>query len=140
MTQATQQAFDEAAKCEHCKTLFGPNVPKCRDHDHVTGEYRAALCTGCNAKARTPNKLKVFTHNGTGYDHHFYILGLARLTNCVKEDFRSFTSAPAEWMAESERMPYFQSWKIDTIAESSEKIRCIQFGKADIQISFMDSL
>ena len=70
----------------------------------------------------------------------FYILGLARLQNCVKEDFRSFTGAPAEWMLESERMPYFQSWKIDTIAESSEKIRCIQFGKADIQISFMDSL
>ena len=98
------------------------------------------LCTGCNAKARTPKKLKVLTHNGTGYDHHFYILGLARLQNCVKEDFRSFTSAPAEWMLESERMPYFQSWKIDTIAESSEKIRCIQFGKNDVQISFMDSL
>jgi hypothetical protein len=58
----------------------------------------------------------------------------------VKEDFRTFTSAPAEWMAESERMPYFQSWKIDTVAESCEKIRCIQFGKGDIQISFLDTL
>ena len=37
-------------------------------------------------------------------------------------------------------MPYFQSWPLDTLAESSEKIRCIQFGKNDVQIVFLDSL
>ena len=35
---------------------------------------------------------------------------------------------------------HFQQWKVNTLAESSEKLRCINFGSQRLQISFMDSL
>ncbi len=140
MTPQTWRAFNKAEACEHCGTPFGPKVAKCRDHDHLTGAYRAALCSGCNAKAYQPNVLKVLTHNGTGYDHHFYILGLARLQKYVTETLREFTQVPEEWLSSEESVPNFQQWKVDTLAESSEKLRCINFGSHRIQISFMDSL
>jgi len=142
MRPADKEAFDKAFCCQHCGVYFGKDVIKCKDHNHYTGEYRAALCSPCNAKACTPKELRVFTHNGTGYDHHFYILGLARLMNAGL-DFRTFTGAPAAWLqgdAETHFAVDFNTFNLDVLAESSEKIRCIQFGLGDIKIMFLDSL
>jgi hypothetical protein len=49
---------------------------KCRDHDHFTGRYRAALCDNCNfwKQQKIKNfRLIVWSHNLKGYDGHFFI-------------------------------------------------------------------
>ena len=135
------EVFEKAAFCAHCGIPFADRgVVKCKDHNHYTGEFRGALCSPCNAKACTPKELRVFTHNGTGYDHHFYMLGLSRLQSSGI-DMRTFIGAPAEWLIEGPEQYAItlESFKINVLAESSEKIRCIQFAFGDIQITFMDS-
>ena len=141
MTPSAVRAYAAAKACQHCRVPFGPDVVKCRDHDHVTGAFRAALCTNCNARARIPNVLKVFTHNGTGYDHHFYILGLCNLMNCEdsQKSISAFANASAEWACFGDET-LLTDCKLEIMAESSEKLRCIKFGKGDLQIQFLDSL
>ena len=143
MRPEDNEAFEQKWRCEHCGVQFGKDVVKCRDHNHYTGEYRAALCSPCNAKAAAPKELRVFTHNGTGYDHHFYLLGLARFMNSGL-DLRDFIGAPVEWLrgdADSHFAVDVSTFKLDVLAESSEKMRCIQFGTgSDIKIMFLDSL
>ena len=51
MTPAAWKRFNEAQTCEHCGKAFKDSKDKCRDHDHITAAYRAALCVGCNSKA-----------------------------------------------------------------------------------------
>jgi hypothetical protein len=60
------ERFNKAETCEECGIRFGEErkkmvtlasgekkekvfiARKCRDHDHFTGRYRAALCDNCN--------------------------------------------------------------------------------------------
>ena len=78
MTPDAQRKFDAAKVCDFCHKGFGKGAKfrKCRNHNHVTGEYRRALCNVCNARHRNPPNIKVFTRNGTGCDHHFYLRSL----------------------------------------------------------------
>ena len=141
MKPVDQEAFDNARYCQHCQEVFGRYVVKCKDHNHYTGEYRSALCSPYNVKASTPRELRVFTHNGTGYDHHFFIMGLARLA-AMDMNLRTFTGVPTEWLAGDKDTHFdvdFSAFKLDVLAESSEKLRCIQFGMCDIKIMFLDS-
>ena len=143
MTPAAWFAFQSAKSCEHCKKDFSRKVVKCRDHDHVTGAYRAALCSSCNAKARIPNKIKVFTHNGTGYDHHFYLRSLARLQSVEQRDVYTFAGSP-DWVMPGSKATYgkwrLEDFKLEVLAESTEKMRAITLKKGDICIDFLDSL
>jgi hypothetical protein len=49
------------------------NRRKCRDHCHITGKYRQALCNNCNIHYCVKKYLPVFFHNLKGYDGHFII-------------------------------------------------------------------
>ena len=142
MRPQDREKFELTPHCEHCGIFFDEKVVKCQDHNHYTGEYRAALCLSCNGKARNPKELRVFTHNGTGYDHHFYLLGLARFMNAGL-NLRDFVDAPALWF-QGDKESHFDieisKFNLKVIAESSEKVRCIQFGFRDINIMFLDSL
>lgn len=40
--------FKSQNNCEICGINFGPDTPKCLDHDHFTKIARGALCKKCN--------------------------------------------------------------------------------------------
>ena len=53
------------------------NYDKVRDHCHYTGKYRGAAHKICNLPYNTPRQVPVIFHNGSNYDYHFIIKGLA---------------------------------------------------------------
>ena len=58
--------YIEDAKC--CKN---------RDHCHYTGEYRGATHSICHLKCSRPKEIPTVFHNGSNYNYHFIIKGLA---------------------------------------------------------------
>ena len=48
-----------------------------RDHCHYTGKHRGAAHKICNLIYNTPREIPVVFHNGSSYDYHFIIKGLA---------------------------------------------------------------
>lgn len=76
MTQADVDAFATAKACQRC----GVAAELVRDHDHITGQYRRALCNNCNIKYNPRTQfLPVFFHNLKGYDSHHIISTVATL-------------------------------------------------------------
>jgi hypothetical protein len=136
MTVEAWGRFNRAVVCGHCRQKFKNATDKCRDHDHITGAFRAALCRGCNAKATIPTTLTICTHNGTNYDNHFYILGLARLQNGPESHKGIHEFAGYDKVKED--VP-IEKWNIDSIANSSEKLKCISFGPQRMQMRFIDT-
>ena len=62
------------------KTFFEDsknNYIKVRDHCHYTGKYSGAAHKICNMMYNTPREVLVIFHNGSSYDYHFIIKGLA---------------------------------------------------------------
>ena len=51
---------------------------KVRDHYHYTGKYRGAAHNTCSLKYKIPKEIPVVFHNGSTYDYHFIIEGLAK--------------------------------------------------------------
>ena len=84
LTLTEKELFQKATHCASCMCLFDGKVTKCQDHDHVTGEYRAALCRECNFKmCLSRNKLPVVFHNLMNYDGHIVINSLAQLNKNI---------------------------------------------------------
>ena len=54
------------------------NYDKVRDHCHYTGKYRGAAHKICNLMYNTQSEIPVAFHNGSNYDYHFIIKGLAK--------------------------------------------------------------
>jgi len=79
LTDEAKAAFEAATSCQHCDEPFTDLGKKCRDHCHLTGRFRRALCDQCNKKAKQPLALLAFTWNGSGYDHCFYLRAIAQL-------------------------------------------------------------
>ena len=50
---------------------------KVRDHCHFTGKYRGAAHSICNLRYKVPHEIPVQFYNGSGYDIHLIIKGLA---------------------------------------------------------------
>ena len=96
LTSQQQQEFNACTHCPRCKTPFDDNKhKKVRDHDHITGLYRSALCHACNTKFHlTRRTLPVIFHNFKCYDAHQIIKhGLGK----------------------------FKHWSLDVIAQTKEK-------------------
>ncbi len=55
------------------KKEFTDEDIKLRDHCHITGKFRGAVCQSYNLKVRTSLKISVFFHNGSGYDFKHFI-------------------------------------------------------------------
>ena len=53
------------------------NYIKVRAHCHYTGKYRGAAHKICNLMYNTPREVSIVFHNGSSYDYHFIIKGLA---------------------------------------------------------------
>ena len=68
-------------KCYICNKPFYQdkknNYIKLRDHCHYTEKYRGEAHKICNLMYNTPRKIPVVFHNGSRYDYHFIIKGLA---------------------------------------------------------------
>ena len=50
---------------------------KVRDHCHYTGRYRGAAHDTRNSRYKIPKEIPVVFHNGSTYNYHFIIKGLA---------------------------------------------------------------
>ena len=50
---------------------------KVKDHCQYTGKYRRAAHDICNLRYKIQKKIPVVFHNGSTYDYHFIIKGLA---------------------------------------------------------------
>ena len=91
MTPSNWIHFHKQDKCEMCGGRFGRLNKKCKDHDHLTGAFRYALCNRCNLTyASRDTKIVCVSHNGVGYDNHFLITEIAEL--CRKNKKNTFRS------------------------------------------------
>ena len=77
LTNEDLQNYDSCTVCPKCnKTFDDDKVKKVRDHDHITGKFRNALCSKCNFSFRLKRRvLPVIFHNFKGYDSHMIIKG-----------------------------------------------------------------
>jgi len=57
--------FNQATHCYICESEFNAENYKCRDHNHISGDYIGAACNRCNLRRRKPSTLKIFVHNGS---------------------------------------------------------------------------
>ena len=82
LTQEEQYRHDTRKLCFLCKIPFFEdgknNYIKVKDHCHYTGKYRGAAHKICNMMYNTPREIPVVFHNGSSYDYHFIIKGLAK--------------------------------------------------------------
>jgi len=70
-TLESEASFASKICCEYCNVVFSDAVKKVWHHDHVSGEFLAALCQPCNTKIRQPlGSLPVYFHNLRNYDMH----------------------------------------------------------------------
>jgi hypothetical protein len=75
-TPETRSRYDEAHECEYCQCEFSKDDPKVPDHNHLTGDFRAALHQSCNLIAGRQEDRRFIPfifHNLKGYDGHHII-------------------------------------------------------------------
>ena len=73
LTALEERLFSRATRCRKCNVLFTIEGKhrKVRDHCHITGQFRGALCHVCNSRLRLQRRvLPVVFHNLKGYDGH----------------------------------------------------------------------
>ena len=77
--------FEEVTVCQFCERAFTTDNPKVRDHCHLSGKYRFALCSICNLTyAKTRPKLLVVFHGLSNYDSHFLVQHINKLKRLKK--------------------------------------------------------
>lgn len=80
MSESDKLLYARQTVCYFCKKPFDNNrYTKCRDHCHITGKYRFALCDPCNMGRSKPiGNITVIAHGMQNYDSHFLIQKLHR--------------------------------------------------------------
>ena len=99
MTADDREDFEASTVCNMCLRSFTFVNYKVRDHDHITGRYRAALCNSCNLTYAKPKfQVNIFFHGLSNYDSHFLIQELdkvntddIRIIPKTSEKFLSFS-------------------------------------------------
>ena len=61
---------------------------KSRDHCHYTSKYSGVAHNICNLRCKAPKEIPVVFDNGSRYDYHFIIKGLAEKVGGQFECFR----------------------------------------------------
>ena len=81
LTEEEQYRHDNKKVCFICKKPSFQDAKNnyiiVRDHCRYTGKYRGAAHKICNLMYNTPKEIPVIPHNGSSYDYHFIIKGLA---------------------------------------------------------------
>ena len=72
LTTQQEKDFEACTHCPRCNNKFNEEThKKVRDHDHITGTFRSALCHKCTVKLHmTRRTLPVLFHNFKCYDAH----------------------------------------------------------------------
>jgi hypothetical protein len=120
MTDKDIENHNRETNCGHCGVEFDsiPNSHKVRDHNHKTGEYRAALCNKCNLDYTYANaSIPVFVHNLSGYDSHLILECYGKYQKKM-EDKNRYTD------------------RIDSIPLTTEKLLTVRF----MSFEFKDTL
>ncbi|XP_075210257.1 uncharacterized protein LOC142317586 [Lycorma delicatula] len=72
-TDRDRLVFESVVRCQMCDVRFSSQIRPVRDHCHITGRYRAALCNKCNLQRSNKTFIPVFIHNSSNYDSHFIV-------------------------------------------------------------------
>ena len=84
MTEDDEMHFKLMDKYHICGEKYTDKDVRVRDHCHTTGKFRGSAHQECNLKLRIkPKSLKipVVFHNLRGYDSHFIIQQVGKITN-----------------------------------------------------------
>jgi len=97
LTDEEERSFQKQTHCYACTKKFSKELKPVRDHSHLTGKYRGALCNACNINFKDANvvtdeegetivnnDLIVVFHNLRNYDGHFIIQEAHHYTDDVK--------------------------------------------------------
>ena len=98
-TDQDQLEYEQCNECPKCNSTFDKTHAKVRDHCHITGKFRSALCSRCNFRLRLRRRiLPVIFHNLKNYDAHILIRnGIGKMS----------------------------LWDLNVIAQTNEKYMCI---------------
>ena len=109
--------------CHICEEEFLPTDKRCRDHDHITGEYRGPAHNNCNLLYRiNPKNIKIpcVIHNLKGYDSHLILNAVKRRHGDISviptntEKYISFTVGQVTYMDSNQ----FMMSKLETLVEN----------------------
>lgn len=78
--------FNQEIRCHFCLRKFESTnyLQKVRDHSHLSGKYRYALCSRCNlTHAKLQPKIVVILHGLCNYDSHFIIQKLNKYSDKI---------------------------------------------------------
>jgi hypothetical protein len=97
LTEEQIKTYNESKICYLCQNEFSKKNYKCRDHNHLDGEYRGAACRICNLNNRKPRVLPICFHSLSSYDSHLIckqlspVPGGVELIPNTEENYISFT-------------------------------------------------
>ena len=122
--------FIRTEYCEMCGTRFESTKDKCRDHSHLTGRYRFALCNSCNlTHASRDRNIPVVAHNANKYDSHIIINELAKVCRQEELQLKILPRNREHYLTiYFDRLKFLDSFQflnssLDTIVRSREKTR-----------------
>ncbi|XP_064639581.1 uncharacterized protein LOC135495094 [Lineus longissimus] len=81
MTREDWFRFHRQTSCEMCGQAFTELNSPYKDHCHISGKFRFALCNRCNliyGSEKTTASVPCFAHGGVRFDQHLLIKAIAR--------------------------------------------------------------
>ena len=78
LTDEENKSYENQKGCYIYQKRFLKDNKKVRDHCHFTGKYTGAAHNKRNMNYKITNDIPVICHNGSTYDYHLIIKGLAK--------------------------------------------------------------
>lgn len=145
LTSNQQKEYENANICHICeKTFSDGNFLKCRDHCHITGEYRGSAHVICNLFYQIPRQIPVVLHCLKNYDSHLFIKSLGKNKENIhvipqnKEKYISFSKEiVVDYHAERKiafRLSFIDSFQflpesLDSLSKTLEDSQCLEIKK-----------
>ena len=103
LTSNEEYNFNCSNKCYMCEKEFNEDESNCiknkvKDFCYCTGNYRGAAHRSCKDKCGKERETPVVFHNGSNYDYHFIIKGLAKEVDgleCIGENSEKYITFKA---------------------------------------------